>query len=76
MGWVKDGEKFAFLGLNIDLGAVEALALPGDYTLLQEQLSLPEHWKGWLGSQRVEEVEACPAYLAIKMTARQPGVLD
>lgn len=76
MGWVKDGEKFAFLGLNIELGAVEALALPGDYTLLQEQLSLPEHWKGWLGSQRVEEVEACPAYLAIKMTARQPGVLD
>lgn len=76
MQWVKEGEKFAVLGLNIELGAIETLALSDDCALLQEQLSLPDHWKGWLGSQRVEEVEACPAYLAIKMTARQPGVLD
>lgn len=63
MGWVKDGEKFAFLGLNIEMGAIAALALSDDYKLLQEQLSLLDHWKGWLGSQRVEEVAACPAAL-------------
>ncbi len=76
MGWVKDGEKFAFLGLNIELNTLDALSLPDGYTLLQEPISLPDHWKQWLGSQRVEEVEACQAYMAIKMKATQPGVLD
>ncbi|MCF1473141.1 hypothetical protein FS763_14455 [Agrobacterium vitis] len=77
MSWVSDGEKFALLGLNIDMvESLPALKLPQGYSILQNRFVLPEHWKEWLGSTRVEEVEECSVYLVVTMQAKQPDVID
>lgn len=77
MAWICEGEKFALLGLNIEVTAdFSEVQLPPSYFVLTDPFTLPDHWKGWLGSQRAEEIESCNAFLGVKSQAAQPGVLD
>jgi hypothetical protein len=37
---------------------------------------VPDEWRQWLGSIRIEEVEACDLFIAYKVNAATPDVLD
>jgi hypothetical protein len=77
MSWVSEDEKFALLGPNIEVAErLNSPSLPPGFSVFQDNFVLPDHWKEWLGSQRVEAVESCSTFLAVKMQASYPGVSD
>jgi hypothetical protein len=47
------------------------------YSVLYDAIfSIPTHWKEWLGSMRVEEIERCNLYLLTKRFSKDANVLD
>jgi hypothetical protein len=78
LAWIKDGEKFALIGLNVysdpTLGHLD---LPGDLAALpRAAFALPDYWSEWLGTNRVENVEECNLFLLATTPAREPSVVD
>jgi hypothetical protein len=76
--WIREGEKFALIGLNIrvakDFGRLE---LPdGLIALPSLSFDLPEYWREWIGTIRVEEVRACTLFLVATSPSTQPNILD
>jgi hypothetical protein len=77
--WLGAGEKYAMLGLNLksDQAGFADEALNADLRVLtQSAFKMPSHWREWLGSIRVGEVEACDLFVVAKMKSKQVGVLD
>lgn len=76
--WIKDGERFALLGLNVRVDcALDHLTLPGGKEALPNAaFEVPDHWREWLGTLRVENVDGCSLFLLAKMPAAEPGALD
>lgn len=76
--WVANGEKYALIGLEVKLE--ENLPLtqltPIHWAMAEPQFSIPEQWRGWLGSMRTEELESCNLFLISKMASNAPDVLD
>jgi hypothetical protein len=76
--WIKDGEKYALIGLNVKL----------DEDIPFEQLSashwviggggfhIPAEWREWLGSIRADEVSDVDLLLISKMPSKTPDILD
>ena len=73
-----DGEKYALIGLEVKFD--EDLPLtqltPNHWAMADPCFSIPEHWRGWLGSMRTEELESCNLFLISKMASIAPDVLD
>jgi hypothetical protein len=75
--WLADGEKYALVGLDVKFdGNVPDQLTPLLRVLTDNTLSVPSHWRDWLGSIRVEEVEGCNLFLLSKLASTTPGVLD
>jgi hypothetical protein len=66
--WIKDGEKYAIVGLNVQVDArLGVVDLPGGLTVLPNvEFELPDHWRDWLGTLRSEEVEECTLFLVAR----------
>jgi hypothetical protein len=77
--WIVDGDKYALLGLSVKVGDTNIAALdlsPHFQIIGASDFSMPEEWRGWLGSIRVEEVEACDLFVAAKVKSAAPDILD
>src|SRR5450755_778548 len=78
-GWIADGEKYALLGLSVKVTdpGIAALDLSPHFQFIGgNDFTIPDEWRGWLGSIRVEEVEACDLFIAAKLKSATPEVLD
>jgi hypothetical protein len=77
--WIADGEKYALLGLSVKVtdAAIFKLDLVPHFQIIgANDFSIPDHWREWLGTIRVEEVEACDLFVAAKLRSATPDVLD
>jgi hypothetical protein len=76
--WINEGEKFALIGLPVELAPdFGRLDLPGELTALPNaDFELPDHWREWLGTIRVEDVAECSLFLLAKATSETPSILN
>ncbi|MCZ4501148.1 MAG: hypothetical protein JWQ74_3705 [Marmoricola sp.] len=77
--WLRDGEKYALLGLSLksdQAGFAAEQISPELSVLTQSSFKMPSHWREWLGSIRAEEVEDCDLFILTKLQSKHPGVLD
>lgn len=76
--WIKDGEKYALMGLSLKFeGALASGELAPGYSVLSDiQFRVPSHWREWLGTIRTEEVEDCNLFLLSKQQSKAVAVLD
>lgn len=76
--WVEDGEKYALVGLNVELdGNITQGAIACDLWVLTETtFSLPAYWSGWLGTHRAKQVENCKLFLVSRLPSVTPDILD
>jgi hypothetical protein len=76
--WLREGEKFSLIGLQVDADSSVSDGPVGDgleaYTSLK--LDTPGDWREWLGTIRVEDVEACTLILVCRRKSRTPGIVD
>jgi hypothetical protein len=77
--WIADGEKYALLGLNVKVTdpSIAKLDLSPHFQIIGgNDFKVPDEWREWLGSIRVEEVEACDLFIAAKLKSAAPEILD
>jgi hypothetical protein len=77
--WIADGEKYALLGLSVkvtDPDVARLDLLPHFQIVGGSDFKIPHEWREWLGSIRVEEVEACDLFIAAKLRSASPDILD
>jgi hypothetical protein len=76
--WIAEGEKYAFVGLsvNVEQNVPRGLIAPRLWLVSGPQFQVPSHWKEWLGTIRAEEVEAANLFLLSKIKSERPDVLD
>ena len=76
--WLNEHEKFALIGLELNFDGDLPLRLiaPELWAMTNTQFKVPPHWREWLGSVRVEEVEGCNLFLLSKVASSTSGVLD
>jgi hypothetical protein len=76
--WINDGEKYALIGLSIKFeGQLSQAKLASNlWALANTTFDIPAQWQGWLGSIRVEEVQACNLFLLSKLASASPDILD
>ncbi|MBC9880875.1 hypothetical protein G8O24_26465 [Bradyrhizobium sp. INPA01-394B] len=77
--WIADGEKYALLGLGVKITdpAVGELDLSPNFRVIGgNEFTIPPEWREWLGSIRIEEVDACTLFIACKLKSSTPDVLD
>jgi hypothetical protein len=76
--WLSDKEKYALIGLAVKIeDAIPFREMrPGLWAWTGQKLSIPSHWREWLGTIRVEEIEACNLVLLAKMHSASPQILD
>ncbi|OMI09501.1 hypothetical protein BSN85_16370 [Bradyrhizobium brasilense] len=77
--WIADGQKYALLGLSVkvsdpDLGRLNLG--PHFQVIGGREFTIPDEWREWLGSIRIEEVEGCDLFIMTKMKSATPEVLD
>jgi hypothetical protein len=76
--WIANGEKYVLLGLSVKVGPeVFRLDLSPNFQIIRaSNFRIPDEWRGWLGSIRAEEVEACDLFIAAKLQSATPNILD
>jgi len=76
--WLQLGEKFALIGFPIDLHpGVSFTELPAGLSIITEmEFEFPDHWKEWLGTLRIEEIQECHLFMLAKSASSSPSVLD
>jgi hypothetical protein len=77
--WIADGEKYALLGLSVKVidPAIKGLDLSPNFRLISgNDFTIQDHWRDWLGSIRVGEVEARDLFIAVKLRSVALEVLD
>ena len=76
--WIEDGEEYALVGLQIKAGdEVRSGKSSSEYSvLIDTSFAIPTHWKQWLGSMRVEEIERCNLFLLAKAAANAVNILN
>jgi len=59
--WLNDGEKYALIGLDVNLGTniANGKVAKNLWVMREPKFIVPTHWKEWLGTIRVEQVEQC-----------------
>ncbi|MBI5130024.1 MAG: hypothetical protein HZA66_11330 [Rhodopseudomonas palustris] len=79
MDWLAENEKYALLGLSINLEGptVEPRTVAPNFDLVEKsKFELPPHWREWLGTIRTEEIEECDIFVLSKLRSKQPEALD
>jgi hypothetical protein len=78
MPWIKDGEKYAAIGLDVKAARdVQVGRLSSRLQLLgQGSVPVSDRWQEWLGTVRTEEIVGCGFLVAATMQSKQPSVLD
>lgn len=76
--WVEDSEKYALIGLSVksERNIRTEQITPNLWILANTSFEIPLHWREWLGSIRVKEVEDCNLFLLSKQFSSTPAVLD
>lgn len=76
--WLEDDEKYTLMGLNVATNGdlPQGKIAPHLWVFSETEFSIPAHWREWLGTIRVEEVEACNLFLLTKQASLTPGILD
>jgi len=76
--WVAEGEKFALIGLNVhvDQGFERFSPCPGLMALGNAAFALPDYWREWLGTLRIEDIEECSLLLLASMPSAAPDIHD
>lgn len=76
--WIKDGEKFALIGLDVPVEPefTEMVLDDGMMALADRSFELPDYWKNWLGSIRVEQINECTLFLLAKCESQTVGIVD
>jgi hypothetical protein len=76
--WINDGDKYALVGLNVKVeGNIPTGNItPSLWVLADTTFNIPPHWREWLGSIRVEELERFDLFLLSKLPSSMPDVLD
>jgi hypothetical protein len=76
--WINDGEKYAFVGLEVRVeGPLPNGQLTQNFWVLSDaRFSIPAHWREWLGTIRVEQLEDCNLFLMSKLKSSAPKILD
>ena len=77
--WIVDGEKYALLGLSVKVTEPDFAKLdlsPNFQIIGGNDFKVPDEWREWLGSIRVEEVEACDLFIVAKIKSKTPDILD
>jgi hypothetical protein len=77
-GWLDEDEKYALVGLNVNLaaGIPTGRIADGLWVLTDRPFTIPTHWRDWLGKVRSDQVEDCNLFLMSKLASKTPGVLD
>jgi len=76
--WIKDGEKYALIGLNVKLEEdipFEQLSA-SHWVIGGGGFHIPAEWREWLGSIRADEVSDVDLLLISKMPSKTPDILD
>jgi hypothetical protein len=76
--WMVDGEKFALIGLQVatDKSVLNGPVAEGCEAYTSLKLDMPGHWREWLGTLRVEDIEASTLILVSRQSSKNPKVLD
>ena len=76
--WIAEGEKFALIGLQVatDRSVADGVIAEGCEAYTSVKLDMPGHWREWLGTMRVEDIEASTLILVSRQKSRNPKVLD
>lgn len=77
--WIANSEKYALLGLNVKVidPNVGKLNLGPRFQIIGgADFTVPDEWREWLGSIRIEEVGACNLFIACKLNSATPDILD
>src|SRR5215470_9087872 len=77
--WLKDREKFSFMGLELKFEGPEFQSVqlnPTQSIVVDSSMKLPQHWREWVGSIRAEQVEGFNLLLASHSPSDQPEVLN
>ncbi|KZM49436.1 hypothetical protein [Labrenzia sp. OB1] len=76
--WIENNQKFALIGVDVGItDDINRFECPGGLIgLPNADFEFPEHWKLWLGSLRIEDIESCSLYLLATMASTSPSVLD
>ncbi|MDR3489809.1 MAG: hypothetical protein P4M05_33585 [Bradyrhizobium sp.] len=77
-GWIRDGDKYALMALSVKVEGPLPLHefAPSLSVLGDTAFTVPSHWREWLGTIRVEEIEACNLFLLSTQASRKPDILD
>lgn len=76
--WLDEGQKFALLGLQVGLdpNLRDGLVAEGLEAYSGLRLDLPGHWREWLGTTQVEEIETSTLVLVCRAPSVSPTVRD
>lgn len=76
--WLREGEKFALVGLQVetDGGLADGPISESLEAYTSIKLDMPGHWREWLGTLSIEEIERCTLLLVSRQRSGSPGVVD
>jgi len=78
MDWLRRGEKYGLIAMDVSSTHGLTAALPGiDVQFLSDLgVQMPNHWREWLGSMRADELEGCNLFILAKSDHSPAGVVD
>jgi len=76
--WIEEGKKFALIGLQVatDNSVSDGPIAEGLEAYTSLKLDMPGHWREWLGTMRVEDIEASTLILVSRQKSKTPEILD
>jgi hypothetical protein len=78
--WIKEGEKFALIGLEVKLERDVQIPFtelaPDHWVMANVRFPMPALWREWLGTIRADELKDYNLFLISKMPSKRPEVLD
>lgn len=76
--WISDGEKYALVGMDVNIKGVVTAGQLGKNLWLIDQPSflIPDHWREWLGSIRMSELKNYNIFLLSKALSSPAHILN
>ncbi len=76
--WIAEHEKFALIGLHVTTSrsVSDGLKAEGYEAYTSLKLDMPGHWRDWLGTMRVEDIEASDLILVCRDKSKNPETLN
>ena len=75
---IEADEKFALIAMRTanNLPGAPIELIPGLWASSAPLIPMGSHWREWLGSIRIEQIERCNLFLAVKSPSQNPHILD